>query len=200
MNPEGPGGVPAMPLQSSVAGTTENVDRIREILFGSQMREYGQRFANLEERLLRETGELKMEVRRRLDSLEAHTRQEFDALSERLRTERAERTETINRVSREAGDATRELEGRLAKTDEQVSRDIRDVRQLILDRQRALSDELTQCVSRSELLQSRRLEELRGNAVDRVALASLLAEVALRIRGESLAAGVEDTLSAGANR
>src|SRR5690242_15266009 len=171
MNPEGPGALPPAPLQP---GSTENVDRIREILFGSQMREYGQRFSNLEERLLRETSELKMEVRRRLDALEAYTRQEFEALSDRLRTERAERTESVNRMSREASDATRELESRLAKTDEQMSRDVRDVRQLLLDRQRALSDELTQCVSRSELIQTRRLEELRGNTVDRVALASLL--------------------------
>jgi hypothetical protein len=198
MNPEANGAAP-VPMQAG-APATENVDRIREILFGSQMREYGQRFLNLEERLLRETSELKMEVRRRMDALEAYTRQEFEALSDRLRTERSERTESVNRVAREAGDANRELESRLAKTDEQTTRDLRDVRQLILDRQRALSDELTQCVSRSELLQSRRLEELRGNAVDRVALASLLGEVAMRVRGESLSAGVEETLSAGAGR
>ena len=48
------------------------------------------------------------------------------------------------------------------------------------------------------MLQNRRLEELRANAVDRIALASLLAEVALRIRGESPVPSVEDTLSAAA--
>jgi len=199
MNAEETGAVPA-PLQSGATGSTENVDRIREILFGSQMREYGQRFAILEERLLRETGDLKMELRRRLDALETYTKHEFESLSDRLRTERVERTESVNRVSREAGDATRELESRLAKTDEQMSRDLREVRQLILDRQRALSDELTQCVTRSELVQTRRLEELKDHTVDRVALASLLGEVAMRIRGESLAAGMEESLSAGAGR
>ena len=179
-------------------GPTENVDRIREILFGSQMREYGQRFGHLEERLLRETSELKTEVRRRLDSLEAYTRQEVEALSDRFKTERDERTQTVDRVSREASDATRALERRLIQSDEQVLKDLRELRQLMLERHRTLSDELTQCVGKSEMLQNRRLEELRANAVDRIALASLLAEVALRIRGESLVPRVEDTLSAGA--
>jgi seryl-tRNA synthetase len=205
MNPEEVGdesAVSSVSVQTPHAsvGATENVDRIREILFGSQMREYGQRFSQLEERLLRETSELKTEVRRRLDSLEAYTRQEVDALSDRLKTERNERTQTVDRVFREATDATRALERRLNQSDEQVSKDLRELRQLMLERHRTLSDELTQCVSKSELLQNRRLEELRANAVDRIALASLLAEVALRIRGESLVPGVEDTLSAGAGR
>jgi hypothetical protein len=181
-------------------GPSENVDRIREIIFGTQMREYGQRFAQLEERLLRETGELKTEVRRRLDSLEAYTRQEVEALSKRLGAERNERVEATDRLSRDAADSNRSFERRLSQSDEQVSNDMRELRQLLLDRHRALSDELTQCLSKLELLQNRRLDELRGNAVDRVALASLLGEVALRIQGESLVSNVEDTLSAGASR
>ena len=195
--------VSSAPIQDphpSGTGTTENVDRIREILFGSQMREYAQRFTQLEERLLRETSDLKTEVRRRLDSLEAYTRQEIDALSDRLKTERSERTETIERISLEADKAARALERRLVQSDDQVSRELRELRQLTLERHRSLSDELTQCVNRSEMLQTRRLEELRANAVDRVALASLLAEVALRIRGEALVPGVEDSNSAGAGR
>ena len=182
------------------SGASENVDRIREILFGSQMREYEQRFTQLEERLLRETGDLKTEIRRRLDSLETYTKQEVETLSNRLKTERNERTEAMERSSREACDATRALERRLVQSDEQVSKNLRDLRQLVLERHRGLSDELTQCVSKLEMLQNRRLEELRGTAVDRIALAGLLAEVALRIRGESLVSGVEDTLSAGAGQ
>lgn len=187
-------------IDPPVVSPSENVDRIRDILFGTQMREYGQRFAQLEERLLRETGDLKTELRRRLDSLEAYTRQEVETLSKRLTTERNERVETIDRLSRDSTDSDRALDRRISQSDEQVSNEMRELRQLLLDRQRALSDEMTQCLSKLELLQNRRLEELRGNAVDRVALASLLGEVALRIQGESLVSRVEDSLSAGASR
>lgn len=193
---------PSLPIQNArpSEGASENVDRIREILFGSQMREYEQRFKQLEERLFRETGELKTEVRRRLESLETYVKQEVEALSNRLKSERNERTEMVDRISREADGAVRAVERRLVQSDEQVSKDMRDLRQLVLERHRNLSDELTQCISKLEMLQSRRLEELRGSAVDRMALASLLTEVALRIRGESLVSGVEEALSAGAGR
>ena len=187
-------------IDPPVASPSENVDRIRDILFGTQMREYGQRFAQLEERLLRETGDLKTDLRRRLDSLEAYTRQEVETLSKRLNAERNERVETIERLSRDSAESDRSLDRRISKSDEQSSNELRELRQLLLDRQRALSDEMTQCVNTLELLQNRRLEELRGNAVDRVALASLLGEVALRIQGESLVSRVEDSLSAGASR
>jgi hypothetical protein len=186
--------------QISTPGPSENVDRIREILFGSQMREYGQRFAQMEERFLRETGELKAEVRRRLDSLEAYTRQEVESLADRLKTERSERAESADRISREFTESVKALEKRLLQSDEQVSKDLRELRQSTLDRQRSLSDEFTQAIASTETLQNRRLEELRASAVDRFALANFLTEVALRLRGEFRVPGVEDPSDVGANR
>jgi hypothetical protein len=182
------------------SGPSENVDRIREILFGSQMREYGQRFAQMEERFLRETGELKAEVRRRLDSLEAYTRQEVEALADRLKTERSERAESEDRMSREFAESVKALEKRLLQSDEQVSKDLRELRQSTLDRHRSLSDEFTQSIASTEMLQNRRLEDLRASAVDRLVLANFLAEVALRLRGDFRVPGGEEPTDVGANR
>ena len=42
-----------------------NVDKIRDILFGSQMRDYETRFARLEETLSKEASELRESTRRR---------------------------------------------------------------------------------------------------------------------------------------
>ena len=187
------------PMQNTMPGPTENVDRIREILFGSQMREYGQRFAQLEERLLRETSELKNEVRRRVDSLEAYARQELGCLSDRQNTERAERADAVDRVARDLIESTRALERRLVQSDEQMSKDLRELRQTMMDRDRSLSDELTQCVGKLEMLQNRRMEDLRTSTVDRQALANLLGEVALRIRGDFHVPGMEEVAN-GASR
>ncbi len=186
-------------VQTGIPGPAENVDRIREILFGSQMRGYEQRFSQLEERLLRETSELKSEFRRRLDSLEGYTRQEIACLSDRQKTERAERTEAVDRILRDLGEATRGLERRLAESSEQASKDLRELRHFMMDQHRNLSDELTQCVGKMEILQNHRLEELRTDTMDRLALANLLGEVALRIRGEFRVPGIEDAAHAGAN-
>ncbi len=182
------------------AGATENVDRIREILFGSQMREYGTRFAQLEERLLRETAEIKAELRRRLDSLEASTRQEMGALADRLNSERNERTESSERILRELADGMKCIEKRLIQSDEQAAKDLRELRQLTLDRHKSLADELTQALANAEMLQARRLEDLRASAVDRTDLSSLLSEIAMRVRGEFNVLGAEIVSHAGAGQ
>jgi hypothetical protein len=59
-----------------------NVDKIRDILFGSQMRDYEKKFARVEERPARETGELREEIRRRFASLEAYMKNELTALAD----------------------------------------------------------------------------------------------------------------------
>src|SRR5215510_8427023 len=117
--------VPAESTLGSKTGPGENVDRIRDILFGAQMREYAQRFRQLEERIARETGELKAEVRRHLEFVESHTRQETEALAERLGSERSERAESAERISRELSEAVKSLEERLRQSDDQVSKELR---------------------------------------------------------------------------
>ena len=168
----------------SSAGPAESVERIREILFGPQMHEYGQRFARIEERLSQETAELKAEVSRHLDSLAAYTRQEVEGLGERVRTERGERTESANRLSETLADSVKSLERRLMESDERMSNGLRELRQSTLDRIKAIVDDLTGQISTMESSQNRHIEELRGRSIDRFALASLLTELALRVRGE----------------
>ncbi len=93
-------------METAVAETAEasgaSVEKIREILFGSQIKNYEARFARLEEALARETAEIKDTMRRRLDSLEAFFKSETESLASRLKTERDEREETLNNVSRDA--------------------------------------------------------------------------------------------------
>ena len=60
--------VPPPGDQAAAPNPAENVDRIREILFGSRMREYAQQFLQMEDRLARETAELKAEFGRRMES------------------------------------------------------------------------------------------------------------------------------------
>lgn len=166
------------------SGTAENVEQIREILFGPQMREYGQRFTRLEERLSQETTDLKAEVRRRLDALEAYTRQEVKDLGESLGLERGERTESANRLSQALTDSIKLLERGLTESEERMSNTLRELRQSTFDRIKGVLDDLTKQIGNMESSQNRSIEELRSRSIDRLALASLLTELALRVRGE----------------
>src|SRR5665213_1982579 len=58
--------------QQVLRGGAGNVDKIRDILFGSQMRDYEARFARLEETLVKETVEIRETNRRRFDQLETY--------------------------------------------------------------------------------------------------------------------------------
>jgi hypothetical protein len=88
----------AAPPESSGAG---NVEQIRDILFGAQMRDYEHRFSNLEARLTQEAAMLRDDIRARFDALELAMRQQFNALSESLGVERDNRTGAVNKVTDE---------------------------------------------------------------------------------------------------
>lgn len=64
-----------------------NLDKVRDLLFGGQMRDYNRKFARLEERLTKETADLRDDVKQRLAGLEAYLKAEVESLSERLRSE-----------------------------------------------------------------------------------------------------------------
>jgi hypothetical protein len=176
----------------SPAGTAENVEQIREILFGPQIREYGQRLSRIEERLSRETAELKAEVRRRLDSLEAYTRQEVTDLGERLRNERGERIESGNRLSQTFADSIKSLERCLSESDARMANGLRELRQATFDRLKGILDDLAQQIITLESTQNRHLEELRDRSLNRFEFAGLLTELGLRLRGELGVHGIED--------
>src|SRR6516165_3498440 len=72
-----------------------NVDKIRDILFGANMREYEKRFARLEERLTKSSDALREDLKKRFDSLETFVREEMESLNQRLKTEKTERTESL---------------------------------------------------------------------------------------------------------
>src|SRR3954463_16542685 len=82
-------------------GGAGNVDKIRDILFGSQMRDYESRFARLEETLIKETVEIRETSKRRFDQLESYIRKEFETVQARLKSERDERTDSSNQQSRD---------------------------------------------------------------------------------------------------
>ena len=72
-----------------------NVDKIRDILFGSQMRDYEKRFTRLEDNVTKALETLREDMTKRLDTLGGFVRQEVDSLSQRVKTEKAERSEGL---------------------------------------------------------------------------------------------------------
>jgi DNA repair exonuclease SbcCD ATPase subunit len=169
---------------NAATGGAASLDKVRDILFGHQMRDVDRRFARLEERMAKDARDLKDEIKRRLDAFEQFVKGETESLSSQVRNEQAERTEGDAKQARELADATRAFERRTTALDEQQSKNQREMRQQLLEQHQRLSDDLRQKVDELLAALAREAQELRHDKTDRQALASLLKEMAMRLTDE----------------
>jgi DNA anti-recombination protein RmuC len=161
-----------------------SIDKVRDILFGVQMRDYDKRFTRLEERLIKETTDLKDDVKKRLGSLEQFMKQEFESLGERLSAEHAGREDAVKELGQQQRDASTAFEKKTAAIDDQLAKVQRDLRQQILDLQKELTDEILQRHQDMVATLTRDSSELRDEKADRAALASLFTEMAMRLSNQ----------------
>jgi hypothetical protein len=161
-----------------------NLDKVRDIIFGAQMRDYERRFARVEERLAKETADLSAEVRARLAALEEYVRRETESLSERIRGESDARAETAAGLSREQRESASALQRRDSHLEDQIGRAQRELRQQLLEQHQALSDEIRQRVEEVVSRLNRESSEIRADKADRATIAALLTEMAMRLKNE----------------
>ena len=171
---------------SNAAATPEagNVDKIREILFGGQMRDYDKRFSRLEERLLKESTELREDSRKRFEALEMFVNKEFAALASRLQSEQQNREGSVQTVSRELQEAIRSLDGKLTQFSNQTTETQHDLRQQLLEQSKNLNDEIRRKYDDVSATLAREFAELNNDKADRSALSSLFTELAMRLNND----------------
>jgi hypothetical protein len=161
-----------------------NVDKIREILFGGQMRAYDKRFSRLEERLAKESADLREENRKLFNALETFVKSEFEALSNRLESEQRTRDDAVQNVSRELKDTAKVLEAKLVQFETQTNSTHRDLRQQLLDQSKSLSEEIRRKYEEVSALLDRELAALDSDKTSRGSLSALFSEVALRLNND----------------
>ncbi len=168
-----------------------NIDKVRDILFGGQMRDYERRFARLEERLIQETSELKDDVRKRLAALEQFVRQETESLSERIRAEQEERSDATRDLAQDARTSAKAFEKKAGQLDDTISRVQRELRQQLLELHQNMNDDVR---SKIDDVLGRLQQEssvLRNDKTDRATLAALLTEMAMRLTNELSIPGID---------
>lgn len=163
----------------------QSVDAIRDIIFGQQMRDYETRFSKLEASLRKENQELRDDLKRRLDAIEASARQEIEAVRQELRTEKNERVTADKDLNRDQRNHVDAYNDKMEQLDETITSSARDLRQLILDETKRVNDELDRKSDETAGAMHQGFDELRNAKTDRMALAELLSEVAVRLKGDS---------------
>ena len=161
-----------------------NIDKIREIIFGANMRDYEKRFMRVEERLTKESVDLREDTRKRFDALEAFIKAELAALAERLQAEQRTRDEAVLGLSRGVHETGQAFTAKLAELSEQSARAQSDLRQQILAQSKQLTDDIRQKQDETTALLQREVTGLNHLKTDRSSLATLLTEMALRLNND----------------
>lgn len=165
-----------------------NMDKVRELLFGTQMREMEKRLTRMEDKLAQDQSDFREDARRRFDALEQLICNELAAAAERARSEREEREQSVRATEKALLEALRASERKVALLDEQLAKAQRELRQQQHEQTAGLRDELRAARDQLSRSMSRSVEELRSDKLDRSTLATLLTEVAARLGGEPPAA------------
>ncbi len=175
---------PAATEAASEALDSGNVDQIRDIIFGSQMRDYEKRFARLEERVLNESENLRSETGNRLDALESYLKQEISELSDKLATERGEREDDTLHLTSELDKTAAAADKKRTQMHDKLSKGLSDQREALLEQSKTLRDEIQNTRNSLTASLDRATEELRSDKTDRKALASMFTEIAMRLNEE----------------
>jgi uncharacterized protein (DUF3084 family) len=166
------------------------VDRIRDILFGPQMRDYDGRFQRLEENLAREAAEIRSDAQKRLDALERFIKGEVDSINSRAATEHGERCNATDKLGRDLADHARNLDTKVSNLSEQTAKNIGELRELLLEQSKLLSAEIKEKYDLMKAGLDHEAAQIRSAMTAREALAEMLSEVALRLKNEFRIPGV----------
>ena len=173
-----------------------NIDKVRDILFGGQMREYERRFMRLEERLIQETSDLREDVRKHLTALELFVKQETTSLADRIRAEHDERTDATKDLAHEARESAKAFEKKTGQIDDYIGKVQRELRQQMLELHQTMTEDMRKKVEDVLARLSQEAHELRTDKTDRSTLAALLTEMAMRLNDELTIPGLDDRLNA----
>ena len=166
------------------AGADRNVDQIRDILFGGQMRDYERRFLELNERLEADFKALRLDLDKRVAALDKRLDEALDKLAKGLRQEIADRNKAVEDLESRLLQSARTQRGELTNAIEAVGLELATtderLRRAIAELEAALGEE----TARANSALNRSQDAVRAEKVGREDLAALLTEVALRLKGD----------------
>lgn len=174
-------------LQSSqnLPPDLHNLEKIRDILFGSQVRTHEQRFTRLEERLEQECKTLRSDLNRRLDTLESYIQTEVGSLSDQIQETRRTHAEAVDRLEQGQHAATKGLEHKLSQLEEKTSTSERNLRQQTLEQGNQLSEAMIGRYNELLTILEREVSILHTvDKTDRANLASFFGEMSARLQSE----------------
>jgi hypothetical protein len=168
-------------LSEAMGGKIGNIDQMRDILFGGQMRDYEKRFKRLEERFTQESMHVRDDIIQRLRVLEERVNGEVESLAEKAKIDRQERLLAQQDFRQELSALKNELNTRLTQLDEQIAKEIKNFRQQTHSKFQELAMQLRQQNETLTTLITQEVAQLHEEKVNRSDLAAFFNELAVRL-------------------
>lgn len=149
-------------IAATITNSSEKVERIRDIIFGTQIREYTQRFDTISRELARvgqEVTRLSTQIQEQEKRLRNEIRQESERLLAQLQDQETAHREQVQSLDQRLSDQLQELDQKQTANAQSLAGNLAHVEQLLRDELHALS------------------QQLNSAKVDRPSLGELLIEV-----------------------
>lgn len=165
-------------------GADRNVDQIRDILFGGQMRDYERRFQELNARLEADLARLRDTQDKRLAQIDKRIDDQLEKLGKLVRQEVQDRNGAVDDLESRLQQAARTARGEINNALEGLAHELAASDERLRNAIADLHASASARASDTESALSRTGEQLRAEKVGREDLAALLSEFALRLKGE----------------
>lgn len=169
---------------SAVAAPEGNVDQIRDILFGGQMRDYERRFQDMEERIRRESEKLRSDLLKRMDALEALMREQHEQIQAVVQRNDRDRREAHDELEARMQTQGKSLRADLAALEQKHEQDSQQLRERLHRAQTEAGEALRERAEELYAELQRVSSQLRDDKVARQELAGFFSEMALRLNRE----------------
>ncbi len=169
---------------SEIGGKPEegNLEKVRDILFGAQSREFEHRFATLESQLREESTALRAEVSHSLKDLKHYLNTEMKRVSEQFQKEQTARTSEVSDVRSVIKQLGKTLEERLSGLDSKASQQFSTIEVNLTQQKQELSENYSEKYVQLQAQVDQGFQELKADKTDRVVLSEMLMDLAQRLK------------------
>ena len=164
--------------QTADAGSME---KIRDILFGNQVRDFERRFTRMNEEIARAAQNLRDESHKRLDALETFFKEELAALKKRIKTDNDQRIAEEKQRDEDFKNECAALRKSITEAEEKFEQHATDLRQQILEQSKQLTEEIQSKYDQATKDLRETAAGLDETKIDRSFMAQSLIEIAMRL-------------------
>lgn len=160
-----------------------DIEKVRDILFGKYVASFDQRFAELEARLEADVEKLKERLNDKIVSMDEAVNRSLERLDKQIASEQSDRDTQLTELQQSLTQAENALSASISLMEDQANQEMVAVResmqaghQDLVDQSKAIQADLLQQLEAQK-------DALEGDKVGRQALALMLDEVAVKLRG-----------------